>query len=173
HFVESGPHAESTWRLVVRHRSCQTEARPRCVGICKRERRDARPLIQDRAVAPGVQLRPDVDRARTVHLPWRSNDVRTSCEDRAKGRGEHVSCRRATVWNVAERAEGKKVEGRDAAFGGRPPRIVESCSECAECSEPPVHLWSGASVSRPSTFFPSAPRPAPARRALDHPYFSP
>src|SRR6185369_13047793 len=84
------------------------------------------------------------------------------------GRGEHVYRRRATVSNVAERAEGKKVEGRDAAFGGRPPCVVESCSECAECSEPPVHLGSGASVSRPSTFFPSAPRPAPARRAFSH-----
>ena len=53
------------------------------------------------------------DESRAEHLPWRSNDVRTSCEDRAKGPRGAAPCRRATVCNGDERVEGKKVEGRD------------------------------------------------------------
>src|SRR6185369_12635470 len=42
------------------------------------------------------------------------------------GRGEHISGRRATVWIGGERAEEKKVEERNRAFGGRPRFCCES-----------------------------------------------
>src|SRR6185369_12524713 len=42
------------------------------------------------------------------------------------GRGEQVSGRRATVSNGGQRAEEKKVEERNRAFGGRPRSCCES-----------------------------------------------
>src|SRR5258705_998534 len=86
--------AESTRYFGYRHRSCRADARPRCVVICKRERRDARPLAPDRVVAPSVQFRPESDHARAVNLPWRSNDVgRRSRTVRSAAGSKYVSSR--------------------------------------------------------------------------------
>src|SRR6185369_10090686 len=54
------------------------------------------------------------------------------CQDVVRSRfeeaaGSQVSGRRATVWNGGERAEEKKVEERNRAFGGRTRYCCESC----------------------------------------------
>src|SRR6185369_12616762 len=86
-----------------------------------------------------------------------------------RGRGEHVSGRRATVWNGGERAEEKKVEERNRAFGGRPRFCCESSPSPPNAERaPPFIFWLGRACSVHRAFFSSAPRPAPARRALAH-----
>jgi len=57
----------------------------------------ARRPDQDRIVAPSVHLRRAADRARAVHLPWRSNDVgRRSRTVAKRTRGEGFVARGAT-----------------------------------------------------------------------------
>jgi hypothetical protein len=71
---------------------CMSDPRLQAIGIV------SRPIL----------LAPNLSRGAATMSGRRARTVRS-------GRGEQVSRRRATVSNVAERAEGKKVEGRDAA----------------------------------------------------------
>jgi len=113
-FIESGPFAG---RVDLASIPPTSLVRVRCPSTVRRhlkaKKAKARPLVQDGAVTPGVQLRPVSDRARAENLPWRSNDVGRLSRTWRIGRGEQVSRCRATVSNGGERAEGKKVEGRD------------------------------------------------------------
>src|SRR6185369_7126379 len=87
------------------------------------------------------------------------------------GRGEQVSGRRATVRNGGQRAEEKKVEGRNRAFGGRPRFCCESYP-----SPPNAERAPGSSFGRgervpfiePFSPPPLDPRP-PVARSTTHP----
>src|SRR4030095_8477393 len=76
---------------------------------------ETRPPVHERSAAPSDRHRLVSARARTVHLPWRSNDVGRRSRTLRRGRGERDSGGRATVSNGGQRAEEKKVEGRDRA----------------------------------------------------------
>ena len=107
-------------------------------------------------MAPSARLRPDADRAYAVHLPWRSNDVGRRARTSRSGHGEQlrvVARRSRTVVKGRRGKRSKDGTPREAvdhrASSSRAPNAPNAAS-------PPVHLGSGASVSRPSTFFPSA-----------------
>src|SRR6185369_17935776 len=76
-----------------------------------------------------------------VHRPWRSNDVGRRSRTVRRGRGEKVSGRRATVWNGGQRAEEKKVEERNRAFGGRPRFCCESRPSPPNAERAPRSSW--------------------------------
>src|SRR5258705_4956403 len=85
-----------------------------------------------------------------------------------------MSRRRATVSNGGQRAEGKKVEGRDrvrsATINGAPARPIR---DRRTPSEPPVQLLVGASVSRSSSLFPLRPLDPPSPVARSRTKLSP
>ena len=91
--------------------------------------------------------------------------VRGPCEGAA---GSKVSRRRATVWNGGERAEEKKVEERNRAFGGRTRFCCESYPSPPNAERAPGSSFGlGRACSVHRAFFSSAPRPARARRAFN------
>jgi hypothetical protein len=132
--------------------------------------------FHSRSVTPSDRHRHVSDRARAVHLPWCCNDVGRRARTVRSGRGEQFSRRRATVSNGGQRAEEKKVEERNRAFGGRTRFCCESCpsppnAERAPCPsfgrgervpfiEPfsPPPLGPPSPVARSSTW-PCSPRP--------------
>ena len=143
-------------------------ARPRCVVICKRGRRDARPFVQDRAVAPSVRLRADADRARAVDLPWRSNDVGCRSRTWQRGRGEPspvVARRSGTVVKGRRGKRSRDGTPREAVDHGAP--ASRARMRRAQRAPRSTFGW-GERVPSLEPFSPPPSRPAPARRAFHH-----
>ena len=80
------------------------------------------------------------DESRAEPLPWRSNDVRTSCEDRAKGRGEQGSRSSRDGLERWSKGGGEKGRGTGRRVRRSTTELLRVVFECAERSEPPVQL---------------------------------
>ena len=173
-FIESGPFSCRDDLASIKPPSLVAE---RCSSTVRRQleaRKAAR--VPSRSGPCRSSQRPATTRVRSCarrQSPEAQQRRRTSFEDVAKRTRGEPSCRRATVSSGSEGRRGKRLEGRDRAFGGRPRICCESSPSPPNAERAPRSYLVWASVSRTSSLFPLRPstrsRPSRVRRRFPAP----